>query len=51
MNWLTMHVLSGFWAGNNEFGMILVCIMNEGLVINVGMRLVCMIITYLVGGT
>jgi len=23
MNWLSMHVLSDLWIGNNEFGMIL----------------------------
>jgi len=25
MIWLSMHVLSVFWNGNNEFGMILSC--------------------------
>ena len=44
MNCLSMHVLSGLWIGNNEFGMTLVWNMNEWLVINVGMELVCMII-------
>jgi len=24
MNWLSMHVLSDLWAGNDKFGMILV---------------------------
>jgi len=24
MNWLSMHVISGLWVGNDEFGMVLV---------------------------
>jgi len=51
MNWFSMHALSGLWTGNNQFGMILVWNMNQWLVINVGMGLVCMITIWWVGET
>ena len=51
MNWLNMHVLSGLWAGINEFGMIFVWNLIGWLVINIGMILVCMITLCLVGET
>jgi len=36
-----LHVLNGLWARIDGFGMILAWNINGWLVINVGMRLVC----------
>jgi len=44
-----LHVLNGLWARIDEFGMILVWNLIRWLVINIGMRLICMIIFMLVG--
>ena len=48
---MILHVLSGLWARNDEFGIILVWNMIGWLVTNVGMELVCMITLCLVGET